>query len=572
VKRALLVTAALGTAVVLLAGLSLPPARHALVAQADGTIAGVMHVHTNRSDGRSSPDDIALAASRAGLAFVVFSDHGDGTRPPDPPTYRSGVLCLDGVEISTTDGHYIAIDMPVAPYPLGGEARDVVEDVRRLGGFGIVAHPDSPKADLRWGDWSLPFDGVEILNLDTAWRQHLQQSGWLPKLRVLGSLLAYPFRSEETIGSLTRLSSDNARAFGTLVKGRRVVATGGVDAHARLGLGNADPFVDEYSLPFPGYETVFRALAIRVRPERALTGDSQTDARLVMEAIRAGRLHSAVVALASPPFFEFTAENRSGTAQEGDRLRPDGPVTLRVRSNAPGGFSTTVFEGTQVLATGPGQDVVVVAPGEPGVYRAEILATDWPGQPTWIVSNPIYVRDGDPVPQPPPSAPVVGGERRLLFDGRDTSAWRVEFSATSRAQLGVEPAGEGGSALRLEYDLAEGPTAGQFSALVVETPGGIAPHTRLQFRVRADRPMRISVRVRVASGSTADDSWSRSVYVDSTDREVTIPFRDMNAVGVTPRGAPPPADVHSILFSVDAMNTKPGSSGRLSVSHVELQR
>ena len=43
------------------------------------------------------------------------------------------------------------IGLPVAPYPLGGEARDVLEDVRRLGGFGIVAHPDSPKEALRWG-------------------------------------------------------------------------------------------------------------------------------------------------------------------------------------------------------------------------------------------------------------------------------------------------------------------------------------------------------------------------------------------------------------------------------------
>ena len=40
------------------------------------------------------------AAARAGLKFVVFTDHGDATRPPNPPTYRSGVLCLDGVEVS----------------------------------------------------------------------------------------------------------------------------------------------------------------------------------------------------------------------------------------------------------------------------------------------------------------------------------------------------------------------------------------------------------------------------------------------------------------------------------------
>src|SRR5919198_193447 len=108
---------------------------------------------------RADHDEVARAAARAGLRFLIFTDHGDGTRPPDPPAYRSGVLCLDGVEISTTGGHYIAVDMPAAPYPLAGEPRDVVEDVRRLGGFGVVAHPDSPKLQLQWTDWTVPFDG-----------------------------------------------------------------------------------------------------------------------------------------------------------------------------------------------------------------------------------------------------------------------------------------------------------------------------------------------------------------------------------------------------------------------------
>src|SRR5919198_6196041 len=164
-------------AVIFLAFVTAPPGRQSLAASSDGTVAGVFHVHTNRSDGLGSPDDVAAAAARAGLKFIVFTDHGDATRAPDPPTYRSGVLCLDGVEISTTGGHYIAIDMPAAPYPLGGEPRDVVEDVHRLGGFGVVAHPDSPKLQLQWTDWTVPFDGIELLNPDTSWRLIVQERG-----------------------------------------------------------------------------------------------------------------------------------------------------------------------------------------------------------------------------------------------------------------------------------------------------------------------------------------------------------------------------------------------------------
>src|SRR6185503_14002509 len=158
-------------------------------------------VHTNRSDGLSGPDAIAAAAARAGLKFVVFTDHGDGTRKPDAPAYRSGVLCLDGVEVSTSGGHYIAIDMPAAPYPLGGESRDVVEDVRRLGGFGIAAHPDSPKAELAWTDWEAPIDGLELLNPDTSWRVHFD-SGWRARLRLLSALATYPLRPSGTVSAL----------------------------------------------------------------------------------------------------------------------------------------------------------------------------------------------------------------------------------------------------------------------------------------------------------------------------------------------------------------------------------
>ena len=79
-------------------------------------------------------------------------------------------LCLDAVEISTNGGHYVALDMQPSPYPLGGEPAAVVEDVERLGGFGIAAHPDSPTPELAWTDWDAPFDGIEWLSADSEWR------------------------------------------------------------------------------------------------------------------------------------------------------------------------------------------------------------------------------------------------------------------------------------------------------------------------------------------------------------------------------------------------------------------
>jgi hypothetical protein len=98
-------TAALVAAVVVW-GWSLPARRTALdTTWGDGSVRGVVHVHGRASDGRGTFDEIAAAAAAAGLQFVIVTDHGDGTRKPEPPAYRSGVLVIDAVEISTRGGH-----------------------------------------------------------------------------------------------------------------------------------------------------------------------------------------------------------------------------------------------------------------------------------------------------------------------------------------------------------------------------------------------------------------------------------------------------------------------------------
>ena len=154
-KKFVLVTAAALAAVFFFLVSSLPPRPiriplDSVDVQLRGrTLSGAYHIHTTRSDGAGSKADVAAAAARAGLKFAIFSDHGDGTQPPDPPVYLSGVLCLDAVEISTDRGHYVALDAQPSPYPLGGEPSAVVEDVRRLGGFGIAAHPDHPGGSWR---------------------------------------------------------------------------------------------------------------------------------------------------------------------------------------------------------------------------------------------------------------------------------------------------------------------------------------------------------------------------------------------------------------------------------------
>jgi hypothetical protein len=568
-KRALTATVVLTAAVAAFVWWTFPP-RHLVLSTPfpDGTIPGMLHIHSNRSDGLGTLDEIARAAAAAGLKFIVVTDHGDGTRAPDPPAYRDGVLCLDAIEISTSGGHYIALGLPKAPYPLGGEARDVVEDVRRLGGFGIAAHPDSPKAELSWREWSAPIDAVEIINPDTSWRQQMRTAFGnrpRPSRLLAGRFLSYPFRPAESIAALIQPTGILDR-WARAARDRRVVMIGGADAHGRIEL-RSDPLEARGSIPIPTYESSFRTMSIRLEPGRALTGDAAADAAIVMSAIRAGHLYTAVDGIATPPAFEFTAANTRGRAGQGDFLTPGGPVTLHVRSNAPPGFSTTVWNGAAVLAGDHHeQDFSVTAPGTDAEYWIEIRR---PGQPAtpWITSNPIYVRAADPARKAIERPAAI--QRQPLVGAAAPASWTVEHDPTSVAAVDlVTVAAETiGNQVRFRFGLASGPSAGQYAAAVASLNAGLAGSDRVHFVVRAEQPLRVSVQLRSDRGR-----WQRSVYVDTTDQERTVFFDELRPVEGAATDKPPRAEIRSLLFVVDATNTKPGTSGRVWITNPTLER
>src|SRR5439155_1611036 len=84
----------------------------------------------------------------------------------------------------------------------------------------------------------------------------------------------------------------------------------------------------------------------------------------------------AVDAIASPAAFEFTAANARGTVHEGDELTAGGPVALRIRSNAPGSFTTIVWNGATAIAERHEPSFAIEAPDGPAVYRVEVRSAD----------------------------------------------------------------------------------------------------------------------------------------------------------------------------------------------------
>ena len=552
-------SAAVLAALFLLAALPLPKRairQPAPDRQAPGAL-GSFHIHTNRSDGSGSPDDVAAAAARAGLNFIVLTDHGDGTREPDPPQYRAGVLVIDAVELSTQDGHYIAIGLPRAPYPLRGEARDVVADVRRLGGFGIVAHPDSAKPGLAWRDWEAGFDGLEWLNADTEWRDER-------RLQLARALARYPLRPAETLASLLDRPDTTLERWDRMAQRRRIVALAGADAHARAGWMDDDVqgYRRGWFLRVPSYDASFRTFAMRVALQHPLTKVAASDAAMVIASLKEGAVHSAIDAMGSPASLEFSATAGGRRIDEGGMFSATAaPLAFSVRTNASSRGRIVLRKDGRVLRDGPLPALTVETAGE-GTYRVEVYLAAGPGDPPipWILSNPIYVRphgwstpSKKPIAEPALTQSIQGGP------------WHVEKDAASTAEVVQNNYPTG--AVQFTFRLGAGDRAGRYAALGIGVGDGLSERTHLVFRAQASRPMRISVQARQPESGYR---WQRSIYVDTEPREVTVRFNEMTAIGA--RDPLDPALADTLLFVVDTTNTLPGTAGTVTISDLRVQR
>ncbi len=538
---------------------TLPPPTLRLLGELPRTeVAGGYHIHTVRSDGSGTVDEVAAAAARAGLSFIIVTDHGDARRRSDPPVYKSGVLYIDTVEVGTTGGHIVALGLTgPAPYPLGGSPRDVLDDIHRLGGVAIIAHPDSATVGLSYRGPDSGFEGIEWLNLDSEWRDKSSAT-------LVETALHYLIRPPESVASLLRRPSRTLARWDAAALTRPVFGLAALDAHARVGWRTRVEPRTGPSINRPTYEAMFRALAQVVVLDAPLSGTAAVDASSVLNAIRLGHSFSVIRGLAGPASLEFTARQGTAVATMGDRLGVSADATTFHAVVRPDAAARVVLlcDGRE-LAEGRGA-VDYSRLTSPGVYRIEawLPNTSVP----WIVSNPITVA-------PPPAS--VAAPDNQAFEATavplDTTAWRVEQQPSSTGHLAEVAEG-----LQFDFRLASGQPAAQYAALVTSFPADQGVR-RVRFTVRADEPIRVSVQLRQAASAGAG-RWRRSVYVDATSRSFVLPVSDFEPVETTTPGslgapgAMTVADVDSLLFVVDTVNTPPGTPGTLWISQVAIER
>jgi predicted metal-dependent phosphoesterase TrpH len=126
-----------------------------------------LQVHTDASPcSRASPRSVVEAASNAGLDGIAITNHDtlegyEAARSLAP----ADLTVIPGVEVTTTQGHLLALDVETAPPRT--DPLSVVSAVHDQDGLAILSHPfdglrEHFTANLE--DLAAAVDGVEVLN------------------------------------------------------------------------------------------------------------------------------------------------------------------------------------------------------------------------------------------------------------------------------------------------------------------------------------------------------------------------------------------------------------------------
>jgi predicted metal-dependent phosphoesterase TrpH len=126
-----------------------------------------LHVHTDASPcSATSPERVAAAATNAGLDGIVVTDHDtleNVARVREHAPDRVDVV--SGVEVTTTQGHLLAIDVDEAPPQT--DPLTVIDAIHETGGLAVLAHPfDTLRQfyDRDLPELAATADGVEAVN------------------------------------------------------------------------------------------------------------------------------------------------------------------------------------------------------------------------------------------------------------------------------------------------------------------------------------------------------------------------------------------------------------------------
>ncbi|MBE7705518.1 MAG: hypothetical protein E7Z90_06915 [Cyanobacteria bacterium SIG29] len=238
---------------------------------------GAIHIHSDFSDGSGDIQVISKAAKKAGLDFVIVTDHNNFDIQEG---LINGVYVIKGLEISPDkSNHYLALGINELVSEKQSP-KQFVEEVRNQGGFGFSAHPDESDKrkniypPIKWLDKSVIPDGVEIWNWFSNWGDNFVDKN------IFTQAYAFLFRNK----LITKPKNVTLQWWDSLNEmfEKVVPAIGGIDAHAL----KINKFCFTFSI-FP-YESMFKTINNLVFLKGELSDDFYIAKEQILNALKNG--------------------------------------------------------------------------------------------------------------------------------------------------------------------------------------------------------------------------------------------------------------------------------------------
>jgi hypothetical protein len=335
-------------------------------------VVGAIHIHSDFSDGTKSIEAIAHIADEVGLDFIMVSDHM--TLEPlhrGLEGFYGDTAVLIGYEINDGDdkNHYLAFGLDqVLPENLNAE--EYVEEVKKRGGIGIIAHPDEVRSEMAkypsypWNAWQVDgYDGIEIWNHMSQWMESLSQ--W--------NMIKQAFMPRRSLKSPTDMI---LKIWDKVNLRRRVVGVGSIDVHAypyRFGPARVTIFP---------YKVQFQAIRTHLLLPETVAKDFPEFKKAIYDALLDCRAFISNYRWGDAGGFKFWAETSAGTAICGKDIKWDEETVLKIKLPAIADIKA-ICSGETIFA-GRGAIFDIRAP-KPGIYRIEAYLRS----KGWIFSNHI---------------------------------------------------------------------------------------------------------------------------------------------------------------------------------------
>jgi hypothetical protein len=343
---------------------------------------GIIHFHSEHSwDGRISIGEIINAARENNVDFLMLTDHScQEARKNGLEGWNEEVLLVVGQEISPRFNHYIAFGVDEDIAVDEGETiapQGYIDQVRRGGGIGFIAHPDHEGTELfhvkhfPWVDWAVSgYTGLGIWDFMTDWQSSL--TGY-PK-----ALLSFVFPAYFLHGP-RQVTLDR---WDRLNRTSKVVGIGELDNH------DTPKTICGLSVSVFNFKKAFRFIRTHLLLDKPFEKDNVKDINAIINALRGGRAYIALEHFKRAEGFLMYIFDNTTTATMGDEFILNDNAVLRIET--PVQCKIRIVRDGKILQ----EDLAARLEypiSERGVYRVEAYIKILYKYRPWIFSNPIYV-------------------------------------------------------------------------------------------------------------------------------------------------------------------------------------